>query len=112
MNADRLAHTPEPPYFVVIFTSKRTGFGAGCTEMAKRIMAPASTQPGFLGVETAHEDPKGITVSYWQDEESITSWKKQADHQEAQRLGKEHWYEDYCIRLAKVERANSKNMKP
>ncbi len=109
MNTDRLAHTPEPPYFVVIFTSMRAEFGEGYTETAERMMALASKQPGFLGAETVHENSIGITVSYWQDEESITSWKEQADHQEAQQLGKEHWYEDYCIRVAKVERAYTKN---
>jgi heme-degrading monooxygenase HmoA len=51
-----------------------------------------------------------ITVSYWKDENSINSWKEQADHQEAQRLGKENWYEDYVIRVAKLERAYSKDM--
>ncbi len=105
MNTDSLANTPEPPYYAVIFTSKRTDVGSGYAEMAARMMALASRQPGFLGVETSHDDQIGITASYWKDEKSIHAWKEQADHQEAQRLGKENWYEDYFIRVAKVERA-------
>ncbi len=90
MNTNRLANTPEPPYYVVIFTSKRTGIEEGYAEMAEHMMALASKQPGFLRVETAHEDQVGITVSYWKDEVSIQSWRELADHQEAQRLGKEN----------------------
>ncbi len=104
MKTDSLADTPEPPYYVVIFSSKRTDVGAGYAEMAARMTDLASRQPGFLGAETAHEDQIGITVSYWKNEKSIQSWKEQADHQEAQRLGKEYWYENYFIRIAKVER--------
>jgi heme-degrading monooxygenase HmoA len=47
----------------------------------------------------------GITVSYWKDEASINAWKQHLSHQAAQRLGREKWYQDYMIRVARVERA-------
>jgi heme-degrading monooxygenase HmoA len=50
----------------------------------------ASEQPGFLGVESVRED-LGITVSYWESLEAIRNWKRNAEHLEAQRLGKERW---------------------
>ena len=70
--------------------------------MSKKMMELAQQQPGFLGVETAREEV-GITVSYWRDLESIKNWKQNVAHREAQRLGREKWYTDYKLRIAKVE---------
>jgi heme-degrading monooxygenase HmoA len=63
----------------------------------------ASEQPGFLGVESVRED-LGITVSYWESLEAIRNWKRNAEHLEAQRLGKEQWYSGFRVRIAKIER--------
>ncbi len=63
----------------------------------------ASEQPGFLGIESVREESGlGITVSYWKDKDSIRVWKNHAAHQQAQRFGKEKWYQRYRIRVAKV----------
>lgn len=47
----------------------------------------------------------GITISYWQDEDSLTAWKDVSEHLLAQKLGKTRWYDHYTLRVAKVERA-------
>ncbi|HEX7507261.1 MAG TPA: antibiotic biosynthesis monooxygenase, partial [Polyangia bacterium] len=66
----------------------------------------ASRQPGFLGVESVRgSDGLGITVSYWSSEESIRNWKMNSEHLVAQRRGKAQWYENFVVRVAKVERA-------
>lgn len=98
-----IARTPEPPYYAVIFTSLLSDDTEGYGAMAERMVALASEQPGFLGVESAREDV-GITVSYWSDLESIRHWKAQAEHREAQRTGRGRWYQAYKVRIAKVER--------
>ncbi|WP_443191659.1 antibiotic biosynthesis monooxygenase family protein [Pseudomonas indica] len=97
------AVTPEPPYYAVIFTSNRTDGDNGYAEMAERMVELAAEQPGFLGVESARE-AIGITVSYWRDLESIAAWKRNAEHREAQRLGRSQWYAGFRLRIAKVER--------
>ena len=68
------------------------------------VMALAAQQPGFLGVESAREQV-GITVSYWQDEASIRQWQTHAEHQLAQKLGKERWYATFALQVARVERS-------
>ncbi|MGB5706145.1 MAG: antibiotic biosynthesis monooxygenase [Arenicellales bacterium] len=98
-----IANTPNPPYFAVIFSSKRSNLEQGYAAMSEKMIGLARTQPGFLGVEMAREEV-GITVSYWTDLESIKNWKQNVDHQEAQRLGREKWYSSYKLRIAKVER--------
>ncbi|EHA15410.1 antibiotic biosynthesis monooxygenase [Halomonas sp. HAL1] len=99
-----IANTPSPPYYAVIFSSVRTEGDNGYGAMADRMLALASEQEGFLGIESAREEV-GITVSYWASEEAIKQWKQNAEHLEAQRLGHKVWYAEFKVRVAKVERA-------
>ncbi len=103
----RPAVTPEPPYYAVIFTSLRAEADRGYGAMADRMVEMASRQPGFLGVESVRdaESGLGITVSYWADESSIRAWQENAQHRLAQEVGKQVWYADYQLRVARVERA-------
>lgn len=102
------AATPEPPYYVVIFTSTQTDDHRGYEAMAEAMMTLAHEQPGCLGAESARgEDGLGITVSYFRDEEALRAWKQHARHLVAQKIGKERWYSHYELRVAKVERAYS-----
>ena len=102
----QLARTPEPPYYAVIFTSQRTAGDRGYGDMAARMVELAARQPGFLGVDSVRNaDGLGITVSYWRDETSILAWKRDTEHQQAQRGGQQTWYADYQVRIARVERA-------
>jgi len=101
-----IAKTPNPPYYAVIFSSVRTDTEDGYASMAEMMMQLAAKQPGYLGVEHARAD-LGITVSYWTDEAAIAAWKANAEHQLAQRYGREKWYASFCLRIAKVERAYS-----
>ena len=101
----QLAQTPEPPYYAVIFTSRRdVQPDDRYDETAKRMFELAAEQPGFLGVDSACEEV-GITVSYWTDEHAIAAWKRDADHAFAQYEGRSRWYDAYEIRIARVERA-------
>lgn len=103
--SNAIAHTPQPPYYAVIFTSLRTEGDWGYDHMAERMLALAAEQPGFLGVESARTpDGLGITVSYWSSEEAISAWKSHADHKVAQETGQRVWYSDYHLRVARVER--------
>ncbi|MDA8484045.1 antibiotic biosynthesis monooxygenase [Pseudomonas resinovorans] len=100
-----IARTPEPPYYAVIFTSLRSDSEQDYTATAERMLELAREQPGFLGVESARgADGLGITVSYWRDEESIRTWRAQAEHREAQRRGRAEWYRAFRTRAACVER--------
>lgn len=93
-------------YYAVIFTSKRTSLDEGYSDMATRMITLAQEQDGFLGVESARSEI-GITVSYWKDLESISKWRQNYEHLEAQEKGKSKWYEHYTVRIALVEREYS-----
>ncbi len=104
-----LARTPPPPYFAVVFSSIRTtddpeGYG----RTADRMVELARSMPGFLGLDSVRDATGvGITVSYWESEAAIRGWHQQAEHLDAQRLGRERWYEQFEMRVCRVERAYS-----
>jgi heme-degrading monooxygenase HmoA len=102
-----IARTPEPPYYAVIFTSKRAvDDGRSYNAMAERMVDLGSRYDGFLGIESVRgADGVGITVSYWRDEAALLAWKRDTEHQKAQRGGRDAWYDCYEVRIAKVERA-------
>ena len=93
----------QTPYYAVIFTSTRTDLDDNYAEMAIKMENLAKQQPGFLGVESARNEI-GITVSYWESLEAIANWKQNLDHLDAQFLGRQKWYENYVVRIAKVEK--------
>ena len=96
---------PKPPYYAVIFTTTRTEGDRGYEAMAERMGELAAQQPGYLGVESARDDNLGITVSYWESEDSIAAWKANAEHTIAREMGREKWYKSYSLKVCKVDRA-------
>jgi len=104
----RFSSTPEPPYYAVILTSQASEDQRGYAEMSVQMTTLALAQDGCLGAEsTRDESGLGITVSYWDTQESISQWKANLQHAAAQRSGIARWYSHYELRVAKVERAYS-----
>ena len=93
----------QPPYYAVIFTTLVTDDLTDYEATAERIEELAKQQEGYLGIEFAR-DGLGITVSYWEDLDSISKWKNNLEHTEARNRGREQWYEQYQLRICKVER--------
>lgn len=100
-----IAKTPKPPYYAVIFTSLGAEFDINYDALAEEMVALASEQDGFLGIESVR-DGLGITVSYWRDLESISKWRENAKHKIAQKKGYETFYKAFATRICKVERDN------
>ncbi len=73
--------------------------------MAERMYRMAAEQPGYLGFESSRDQNDfAISISYWKDLKSIANWKQVADHLVAQEKGKSDWYEEYRVRICRVER--------
>ena len=98
-----IANTPKPPYYAVILSSTHTENVNDYSEMADLMVALASKQEGFLGIESARNE-LGITVSYWKDLDAIKKWKENAVHSIARERGRNEWYQAFKTRIAKVER--------
>jgi heme-degrading monooxygenase HmoA len=97
-----------PSVIAVIFTSTRTTeYEAEYRAVSESMDDMVRRQPGFLSMESVR-DPvtrRGVTVSYWADEASAIAWKQVAEHLEAQRQGREHFYAEYSVVVATVTRA-------
>ncbi|ETW95768.1 MAG: hypothetical protein ETSY1_29270 [Candidatus Entotheonella factor] len=99
-----MVNTPQPPYYVAIFSSTHTGHHEGYDEDTQTILNLAQQQPGFLGVEAAGGDDLSIAVTYWDSDETIRAFKALAEHLVIQEKGREKYYRNYKVRIAKVER--------
>ena len=100
--------TLQTPYYAVIFSSLKSDNLQGYSQAAQRMEVLSAAQPGYLGmVHAVTDDGVSVTTSYWQDLASISAWKAQSEHQEAQSMGKKQWYDEYTIEIARVERAYS-----
>ena len=101
-----IARTPPPPYYSVVFTSRRKdGDQASYEAMANHMLELAAEQDGYLGVESVRDmSGVGITVSYWRDLDAIRRWHDVSEHRAAQELGRSKWYECFVVRIGRVER--------
>ncbi|OGG97655.1 MAG: hypothetical protein A2508_00515 [Candidatus Lambdaproteobacteria bacterium RIFOXYD12_FULL_49_8] len=99
-----MVQTPEPPYWLVSFSSLSGIDREGYAVMATQMEALVQKTEGFLGMESISSPQGSITLSYWRDLDSIKAWKMDLLHQEAQREGQNRWYQNYQIRIAQVER--------
>ncbi|MQY13874.1 putative protein YqjZ [Streptomyces sp. RB5] len=108
MTTSRLVADLEPPYYTAVFTSLRPDNPEGYAETSEHMQEIVKQIPGFLGYESARTPGGiGITVAYFRDEESLTAWRQNAEHQSAQRRGREQWYDAYSLHIGKVERSYS-----
>jgi len=93
--------------YSVIFTSTRSPHSnelyAEWLEITSKLVQEI---PGFITF-FSHRDPttrKGVTVAYFETEESLLAWKELPRHLEAQNLGRSDFYQDYEVYVCKVER--------
>lgn len=93
----------------VIFISKLKAEAPGYEQTARRMVELVESMPGFLGLESWRDaDGRGVTISYWRDENAIAGWRDHPEHAEARRRGDEQWYDDWRIQVCRIEQARRK----
>lgn len=68
--------------------------------------------PGFISVErfqSLTEPGKLLSLSFWESEEAIQSWRELPRHRKAQSAGRAGILADYRLRVASVDRDYGKN---
>ncbi len=61
--------------------------------------------PGFISLkEYTGEDGEVLDIARFADERSLEAWRRQPEHLEAQRRGREEFYDRYRIQALKVIR--------
>jgi len=94
--------------FAVIFEVTPTTEGKEeYLAIAARLKEFLAGQNGFISIERFQslvEEGKMLSLSFWETEPDIASWRNQLDHREGQRKGKDSLFKSYRIRVAEVVR--------
>lgn len=64
-------------------------------------------RPGFISIErfqSLGDDKKVLSLSFWENEEAVQSWRNLLEHRMAQKKGKKELFASYRIRVANVLR--------
>lgn len=101
--------------FAVIFEVWPTTEGkAEYLEIAIQLREFLQNQEGFVSIErfqSLSEETKVLSLSFWQDEASITKWRNLVEHRSAQQKGKTALFDSYRIRVAEVIRDYTESLR-
>jgi heme-degrading monooxygenase HmoA len=87
---------------VGIFRSRLRPDAEGYGETAERMDTLARSMPGFLDLKTfAAEDGERVSVFAFESLDALEAWRSHAEHLEAQRRGREHFYAEYELVVAR-----------
>ena len=95
--------------YIVIFKASIKQLDATYSELAQKLRNKALTEFNCQKFEACSENGFEIALSYWYSLEDIQRWQQDAEHQVAQRLGKEQWYQSFSVEICRVERAYTSN---
>ena len=62
---------------------------------------------GFVSVErfeSCSEPGKFVAIGFFDDEDSVTRWRNEPVHRQAQTMGRREFFADYRLRMATVHR--------
>lgn len=97
----------DPTEVVVIFkTHLREGADEQAYRRTSRRMRELVAQiPGFISIKAyTGEDGEALDLVRFENEDALQVWKNQPEHREAQRRGREEFYDGYRVQACKVVR--------
>ncbi|MBF0279802.1 MAG: antibiotic biosynthesis monooxygenase [SAR324 cluster bacterium] len=75
--------------------------------MAAELKKELEKIDGFISVEryaSLSNEGKMVSLSFWESEEAVVRWRRHHLHRDAQEKGRQSLFDDYRIRVAKIER--------
>jgi heme-degrading monooxygenase HmoA len=72
--------------------------------MATRLRELVITKYRCPGFTAAREGNTEITISYWESEDHLRSWKQDSEYLAAQTLGRIKWYKSDKVQVVEVVR--------
>lgn len=91
--------------FVVIFRAKAAKQDNQYSETVTELRRLAFEQYGCIEFIAMTDGDDELTLSYWQDEQAIKKWKQDTSHLLAQKQGRNKWYQDYRVEVARITRS-------
>ena len=93
--------------FVVVFKAKIKVLDPSYFQIAQDLRDKALSQFNCLKFEAVSENNFEIALSYWYSLEDIQAWHQDADHQVAQAIGKEQWYQSFSVEICEIKKSYS-----
>lgn len=90
--------------FAVIFTAEIEEIDQEYSHVAKRMRELAVNEYGCIDFNSVTEGNKEIAISYWPNLDSVTAWKNNPEHKQAQMIGKSKWYKSYTVQVVEIMR--------
>jgi heme-degrading monooxygenase HmoA len=90
--------------YVVIFKAKIRQLDDEYYQNAKLLRERAISKFGCIDFVSVQEKDCEVSLSYWQTEEQISTWKSDPVHVKAQELGRHKWYESYQVEVVEIKR--------
>lgn len=90
--------------YAVIFRAEVNALDDAYLDNANRLRQLAFSRYGCIDFVSSFEAGIEIAISYWKDEASIALWKQDIEHLAAQQNGRNAWYKNYRVQVAKIER--------
>jgi len=75
--------------------------------IAEQLKAELNKIEGFISIErfqSITNKEKVLSLSFWENEESVKAWRNMELHREAQKAGRSSIFADYRLRVANVKR--------
>jgi heme-degrading monooxygenase HmoA len=96
-----LTDGPAPSSVVTVFRSTLRPEAAEEYEaMSERMLGLARAMPGFVDYKTfASEDGERVTIVTFASLEAHQAWREHPEHRQAQRLGRERFYDTFAIQV-------------
>lgn len=83
-------------------------------EIASCLREDLIKMPGFISIErfqSLSKPEKLLSLSFWDDEDSIGNWRKHEEHRKAQLKGRRQLFKDYRIRVCSLSRDYSMTLR-
>ncbi len=90
--------------FAVIFKAITAEQDDNYTDMVSRMRTLAFEKYGCLDFVAVTEGKQEIAISYWPTEQAILEWKADMEHAEAQRQGRQTFYQQYQVEVVEIKR--------
>jgi len=92
---------------VIFELEPRAGLAQRYFELADELKASLMGLEGFISIErfeSVSQPGRYLSLSFWQDEQSVQNWRNLSAHRMAQREGRSQVFSDYRLRVANVIR--------
>jgi heme-degrading monooxygenase HmoA len=93
---------------VTVFRSRlRQGLRDDYVALVDRMVQIATTIPGYISHKGFFaEDGERCTIVEFESEEAQRAWRMHPEHRDAQRKGRDIYYESYSVQICEVKRTS------